>query len=94
MELLPGSRRPTHPVRARRNTARDVGFQSGIRSHDAGFQSGIRCICHAYRVIQPEEQKQVTPEATVRATSSAGPNIFVHMMEQSDRIIAQKQTLK
>lgn len=46
--------------------------------------------------VQPDEQKQVTPEATGRDSSSAGPNAFAHMMEQSKRIFSQneKQTLK
>jgi hypothetical protein len=49
------------------------------------------CITRAEEIIQPEEQKQLIPEATGRDT---GPNIFAHMMQQSKLISAQKKTLK
>jgi hypothetical protein len=49
------------------------------------------CITCVEETSKPDEQKQVTPEATDRAT---GPNIFAHMMQQSKLISAQKKTLK
>jgi hypothetical protein len=64
---------------------------SGGKDETASSTNDTPCVTCAEETIQPEEQKEVTQEATGRDT---GPNIFAHMMKQSKRIFSQKQTLK
>lgn len=76
-------------------TSSPSGVKTSIGSGGDGKKTsrtnGTPCDMHAEETTQPEKQKRATPEVIGRDT---GPNIFAHMMKQSKRIFAQKQTLK